>query len=108
MNENYITKTFQMDTKLIALSTFFILLNVADILITQFALMNGLSEANPMLADNMSLLIPIKVVGIIIIVTLAIACERLYNNKNAIIAPVLLMVGVVMWNVLQIINAGVI
>ena len=88
------------------LSIIFIILNVADVLLTQHALINGLSEGNPILAGNMNLLIPIKIAGIFIIIIMAIACEKIYKTKNAIIAPVILMGLVVIWNIIQIIKSG--
>ena len=97
-----------MKKSFILLSVFFIVLNIADVLLTRFALSRGLSEGNPALSSNMDLLIPIKIIGISMIILLAVYLERKHQIKSPLIYTNIMYVFVVGWNVLQIINSGVI
>lgn len=95
-------------SRFLLLSVLFIILNIADVILTRFALDNGLHEANPILASNLDFLVPLKIVGIFIILALAYLCERKFNFNKSLIAPIMLYGFVVIWNAAQIINSGVI
>lgn len=91
------------------LSVLFVFLNVADVVLTQFALSSGkLGEANPILASNLNFLVPAKMAGIFLILVIAYLCEKKFNSDKALIAPSVLMGFVVVWNVIQIIKSGAI
>lgn len=108
LNDIENTRTIGGNFRILFLLFFFIILNIADIFLTQYALGHGLSEMNPVLSRNMFALIPIKVVGIVLILILAAWCEKKYQSKNAILAPIALMGFVVVWNIIQIMKSGVI
>ena len=97
----------KINSRLIFFSFLFILLNIADILLTLFALGNGLTEMNPFISRNINYIIPIKIVGITIIIAIAMVCEYKYQTKNELVLPILFYGFVVIWNISEILKSGV-
>jgi len=70
--------------------------------LTLYALGHGAIELNPLISKNMDNLVIFKVIGILLIISVSILCDKLYNSKKSILVPIYMMGFVVLWNISQI------
>ena len=83
-------------------SFLFIILNFLDAELTLFAIQNGATEFNPLIAKNMNNIFLFKTIGVSLIIFCAYNFMKKVHNQIAIVFPNLVMMCVVAWNTTQI------